>query len=227
MHACRRVLALLLALPLLALLAGAAEAQVLSTRIWPAKDYTRLTIESKQEIPYSLFMLKDPERVVLELEVDDLPQPLAELHSKVAEFDPHIQGLRVARNRPGVVRVVLDLKGEAKPQAFTLKPIEHVKAPRREIAHREMRHVQIAHRPPGRVRRRAIHADAEERHLIAEAPSLTRIEIAGVIPPLDLVVGMTDMIRRQRHRTIGRGDLPLGLLGILGLPGLLGLSVQT
>jgi N-acetylmuramoyl-L-alanine amidase len=68
-------------------------------------------------------MLKDPERLVLELEVDDLPQSLAELHSKVAEFDPYIQGLRVARNRPGVVRLVLDLKGEVKPQAFTLKPI--------------------------------------------------------------------------------------------------------
>ena len=60
---------------------------------------------------------------MLDLEVDDLPPSLAELHSKVAEYDPYIQGLRVARNRPGVVRVVLDLKGEVKPQAFTLKPI--------------------------------------------------------------------------------------------------------
>jgi N-acetylmuramoyl-L-alanine amidase len=119
MHAFRHALALLLAL----VFVGAAQAQVLSTRIWPARDYTRLTIESKQEIPYTLFTLKDPQRLVLELEVDDLPQSLAELHSKVAEFDPYIQGLRVARNRPGVVRVVLDLKGEVKPQAFTLKPI--------------------------------------------------------------------------------------------------------
>jgi N-acetylmuramoyl-L-alanine amidase len=119
MHAGGRILAFLFGLAL----AGAAQAQVLSTRIWPARDYTRLTIESKEEIQYSLFVLKDPARLVLELEVADLPQPLAELHSKVAEFDPYIQGLRVARNRPGVVRVVLDLKGEVKPQAFTLKPI--------------------------------------------------------------------------------------------------------
>ena len=119
MLACRRILALFLAL----LFVGAAQAEVLSARIWPARDYTRLTIESKQEIQYTLFTLKDPERVVLELEVDDLPQSLTDLHAKVAEFDPHIQGLRVARNRPGVVRVVLDLKGEVRPQAFTLKPI--------------------------------------------------------------------------------------------------------
>jgi len=31
--------------------------------------------------------------------------------------------LRVGKNRPGVVRLVLDLKAEVKPQAFTLKPI--------------------------------------------------------------------------------------------------------
>jgi N-acetylmuramoyl-L-alanine amidase len=112
-----------LALLLAACLVGTAHAQVLSARIWPARDYTRLTIESKQEIQYTLFTLKDPQRLVLELEVDDLPQSLTELHSKVAEFDPYISGLRVARNRPGVVRVVLDLKGDVKPQAFTLKPI--------------------------------------------------------------------------------------------------------
>src|SRR5688572_22585041 len=66
MHAGRRFLAPLAAL----LLVGAAQAEVLSARIWPARDYTRLTIESKQEIQYTLFTLKDPERVVLELEVD-------------------------------------------------------------------------------------------------------------------------------------------------------------
>ena len=59
-----------------ALLAGllafhvAAEAQVLSARIWPARDYTRLTLESKEEIQYSVFSVKDPERLVLDLEIE-------------------------------------------------------------------------------------------------------------------------------------------------------------
>lgn len=48
---------------------------------------------------------------------------LSELHGKVASEDPYLQGLRVARNRPGVIRVVLDLKAEVKPQLFTLAPI--------------------------------------------------------------------------------------------------------
>ena len=114
-------LAFLLALVLAGL--GTAQAQVLSSRIWPARDYTRLTIESKSEIQYSIFSIKDPERLVLDLEVDELPAALAELGTKVAGDDPYIQGLRVARNRPGVVRLVLDLKTEVKPQAFSLKPI--------------------------------------------------------------------------------------------------------
>jgi N-acetylmuramoyl-L-alanine amidase len=107
----------------LALFLGTAEAQVLSTRIWPARDYTRLTFESKGEIQYTIFSLKDPERLVLDLVTNDLSPALAELNGKVAADDPYIQGLRVARNRPGVVRVVLDLKADVKPQIFNLPPI--------------------------------------------------------------------------------------------------------
>ena len=116
--ASRVVLALLAAAWL-----GAAQAQVLSSRIWPARDYTRLTLETKAELKYSIFSVKDPERLVLELETDEVSAALAELQGKVTADDPYVQGLRVARNRPGVVRVVLDLKAEVKPQAFTLKPI--------------------------------------------------------------------------------------------------------
>jgi N-acetylmuramoyl-L-alanine amidase len=80
-------------------------------------------VESKGELKYTLFAVKDPERLVLDLDVDELPPALAELNGKVASDDPYVQGLRVARNRPGVVRLVLDLKSEVKPQVFTLPPI--------------------------------------------------------------------------------------------------------
>jgi N-acetylmuramoyl-L-alanine amidase len=69
-----------------------------------------------------MFSVKDPERLVLDIETEMTPA-LAELDGKVASDDPYIKGLRIARNRPGVVRVVLDLKAEVKPQAFTLSPI--------------------------------------------------------------------------------------------------------
>ena len=118
-HAGWRVLAFVVALFFL----GAAQAQVLATRIWPAPDYTRITLESKEAIKHSVFGLKDPERLVLDLESGELSAALAELQDKVTADDPYIKGLRVAHNRPGVVRVVLDLKAEVAPQVFTLKPI--------------------------------------------------------------------------------------------------------
>jgi N-acetylmuramoyl-L-alanine amidase len=70
-----------------------------------------------------LFTLKDPERLVLDLETAEVTPALADLAAKVTADDPYIKGLRVARNRPGVIRVVLDLKSEVKPQLFALKPI--------------------------------------------------------------------------------------------------------
>ena len=95
----------------------------MATRIWPSRDYTRVTFESRQELKYALFAIKDPERLVLDLDGVDAGPVLNELQAKVAAGDPYIASLRVARNRPGVTRVVLDLKAEVKPQVFTLKPI--------------------------------------------------------------------------------------------------------
>jgi N-acetylmuramoyl-L-alanine amidase len=60
---------------------------------------------------------------VLDLEASDLTPALAELEGKLSADDPYVKGLRVARNRPGIIRVVLDLKAEVKPQVFALKPI--------------------------------------------------------------------------------------------------------
>ena len=118
-HAGRTILVVLLAV----VFVGPVHAQILSSRIWPARDYTRLTLESREEIKHSVFSVNDPARVVLEVETAEISPALAELNGKVTADDPYIQGLRVARNRPGVVRIVLDLKAEVKPQVFTLKPI--------------------------------------------------------------------------------------------------------
>jgi N-acetylmuramoyl-L-alanine amidase len=102
---------------------GAAHAQVHASRIWPSPDYTRLTLESRSDVKFTLFSLKNPERLVLDLETGELSAPLAELAAKVAADDPYVQALRVALNRPGVIRVVLDLKADVRPQIFTLPPI--------------------------------------------------------------------------------------------------------
>lgn len=102
--------------------AGAAIA-VSSVRVWPAQDYTRLTLESRQPIRYNQFALKNPERLVIDLEDVELRGELDQLAAKVGGDDPYIKSVRVARFKPGVVRLVLDLKTEIKPQLFNLQPI--------------------------------------------------------------------------------------------------------
>ncbi len=97
--------------------------QIVSTRIWPAKDYTRVTLESRNEIRYSLFTVDNPDRLVLDLEGVEMSAAIADLNNKVTPDDPYIDKLRVGINRPGVTRVVLDLKAPVKAQAFSLKPI--------------------------------------------------------------------------------------------------------
>ena len=94
-----------------------------SARIWPAQEYTRLTLESKQEIRYKQFLLKDPERLVIDLEDVELHGELDQLAAKVSSDDPYIKSMRVGLFKPGVIRLVLDLKAEVKPQLFNLKPV--------------------------------------------------------------------------------------------------------
>ena len=112
---------------LLALLVWTTAAQaavaVKATRIWPAQDYSRITIELDAAINFNQFQLKNPERLVLDLEGVEPEAALTELAGRVAANDPYIAGIRVARNRPGVTRLVIDLKTEVNPQTFSLKPV--------------------------------------------------------------------------------------------------------
>jgi N-acetylmuramoyl-L-alanine amidase len=120
-HVLRALIALGLALA--SPLAAAAEERIRSLRVWPSQDYTRITIETGAEVRYELTALKNPERLVLDLEAVDFLSIVDQSAKKVGADDPHVGGLRAGRFRPGAVRLVVDLKGEAKPQVFTLKPI--------------------------------------------------------------------------------------------------------
>lgn len=102
----------------------AAIASVVAVRVWPAQAYTRITIESTVPLTFSQFTLKNPERLVVDMQGIDLNNELQALSTKVGNGDPFIQQLRAARNKPGVVRLVVDLKTPVAPQIFTLAPIE-------------------------------------------------------------------------------------------------------
>jgi len=96
---------------------------VLGVRVWPARDYTRVTIESDQPLQNAQQLLQGPDRLVVDLTGLDLDQALRDLVSKITPNDPQIQAVRVGQYQPHVVRMVFDLKGSVKPQVFTLPPV--------------------------------------------------------------------------------------------------------
>lgn len=115
------VAATLMVLPVLPRMAQAAT--ILAVRTWPADEYTRVTLELDHELKAEHFTLEGPHRLVVDIEGLSVSAALNDLVSKVRPGDPYISGLRVAQNRPNVVRIVFDLKQAVAPQVFTLKPV--------------------------------------------------------------------------------------------------------
>jgi N-acetylmuramoyl-L-alanine amidase len=97
--------------------------QISSARVWPSPDYTRITLEAPGAITHKVFSLNNPDRLVVDLEGVDITATLAGLTDKISGDDPYVQSVRIGRFKPGVVRLVLDLKAEVKPQVFTLAPV--------------------------------------------------------------------------------------------------------
>ena len=111
----------------LVLLLGAQQiargATIVAVRVWPAPEYSRVTIESDGALVAKQFFVTTPPRLAVDIEGIDLSPELRELVAKVKPDDPNIAGIRVGQNAPGVVRLVVDLKQPAMPQVFTLPPI--------------------------------------------------------------------------------------------------------
>lgn len=96
---------------------------ILAVRVWPAADYTRVAIEHSAPLKFSHFTVKNPERLVVDLEGIEFNSVLESLSNKIAPDDPNIKLLRAGRFKPGVVRLVMELKNEVKPQVFVLPPV--------------------------------------------------------------------------------------------------------
>jgi N-acetylmuramoyl-L-alanine amidase len=111
----------------LVLVLGAREiawgATIVAVRVWPAADYTRVTIESDAALSARHFLTGAPERLVIDVDGLELSPQLRELVGKVRADDPYIAGVRVGQNQPRVVRLVLDLKQEVAPELFALAPV--------------------------------------------------------------------------------------------------------
>jgi len=97
--------------------------EVKETRLWPAPDYTRITIESSAKINNDQMMLKNPERIVIDLKGISVNKALKDLSSKLKKNDPNILNIRVGQFTPKVSRIVIDLKKSARVKIFSLPPV--------------------------------------------------------------------------------------------------------
>jgi N-acetylmuramoyl-L-alanine amidase len=113
---------LLIAAVLLAAYPAFSAEAILASRVWPAQEYTRVTLESAHPLRHHFFFVDDPQRLVVDLEGVDLGPELKALPDKVGNDDPYIKAVRVGVNRPNVVRVVFDLRTAVKPSVFPLAP---------------------------------------------------------------------------------------------------------
>jgi N-acetylmuramoyl-L-alanine amidase len=111
----------------LVLLLGAGQiargAGIVAVRVWPAPEYSRVTIESDAKLRSKEVVMTDPPRLAVDIEGIDLSPELRELVAKVRPDDPFIAGIRVSQSAPGSVRMTIDLKQVAVPQVFSLSPV--------------------------------------------------------------------------------------------------------
>ncbi len=98
-------------------------ASIFTVRVWPAPEYTRVTIESDGALKTKQTIVANPPRLAVDIEGITLNPALKELLAKVRPDDPNIAGIRVGQFSANVVRLVIDLKHAIKPQVFALTPV--------------------------------------------------------------------------------------------------------
>ena len=98
-------------------------ATIVAVRMWPAAEYTRITLESDTRLAARHLLVDNPPRLVIDIDDLELNAALREMVGQVRADDPFIDGLRVAQYQPRTVRLVIDLKQSIKPQLFTLDPV--------------------------------------------------------------------------------------------------------
>ena len=98
-------------------------ATIVAVRVWPARDYTRVTLESDGALSATHFLVAGPDRLVVDVKGLELSDRLRQLVAKIRPDDPYIADARVAQFAPDVVRIVFDLKRAVQPQVFTLPPV--------------------------------------------------------------------------------------------------------
>jgi len=106
---------------------AASQVRFVDVRLWPADEYTRVTLEHAGAIQYKHFLIENPWRMVIDILDMRLDTTLKELTGRLKADDPYVQQIRVAQFDANTVRIVFDLKTEVKPDVFTIDPIAEYK----------------------------------------------------------------------------------------------------
>jgi N-acetylmuramoyl-L-alanine amidase len=106
---------------------AADQVKFVDVRLWPADEYTRVTLEHAGAIKYKHFLIENPWRMVIDLLDMRLDHTLKDLTSRLQADDPYVQQIRVAQYDANTVRLVFDLKAEVKPEIFTIDPVAEYK----------------------------------------------------------------------------------------------------
>ena len=69
-------------------------------RVWPAEDYTRVTLENDSSLKTTHFLVTDPQRLVVDIEGIDLNPTLKSLVAKIQSNDPTSARCASARTGP-------------------------------------------------------------------------------------------------------------------------------
>lgn len=96
---------------------------VSAARVWPAEDYTRITLETTEPVQHTTQRLTNPDRLVFDLQLNDLNAALKSINDKLLASDPYIKAIRLGKFKPGTVRMVIDLKTDIRHEVLVLKPV--------------------------------------------------------------------------------------------------------
>lgn len=89
-------------------------------RVWRSPDYTRVVIDVDSHVEYSVFVLENPHRVVIDVSN-------ARMFAEIAGLDladSPVKSVRSAVRNQRDTRIVLDMDGPVNPSSFTLPPSE-------------------------------------------------------------------------------------------------------
>ena len=99
---------------------SAVDNKIESVRLWHSREKTRVVLDVSENIQHTMFSLKNPDRLVVDIENAALKTKLPTIESS----NLHIVNLRSGTPRKNVLRLVLELAKPMQANAFVLTPNE-------------------------------------------------------------------------------------------------------